>query len=85
MAERLRRDGISLLLPEVQSLRQIATLLVVRARLEIAQGRFDRMVAWRNRQVVDVALAEVVDRPFLVEVDGPLVRAARGLGVSFGD
>jgi hypothetical protein len=44
MAERLRRDGISLLLPEVQSLRQIATLLAVRARLEIAESRFDKAV-----------------------------------------
>jgi hypothetical protein len=44
MAERLRRDGINLLLPEIQSLRQIATLLAVRARLEIAEGRFDKAV-----------------------------------------
>jgi len=65
--------------------RLMAAVFGVHAVDMIAQGRFDRMVAWRNRQVVDVALAEVVDRPFLVEVDGPLVRAARGLGVSFGD
>ena len=44
MAERLRRDGIALLLPDVQSLRRIATLLAVRARLEIAEGRFDKAV-----------------------------------------
>jgi hypothetical protein len=44
MAERLRRDGIGLLLPDVQSLRQTATLLAVRARLEIAEGRFDKAV-----------------------------------------
>ncbi len=44
MGERLRRDGITLLLPDVQGLRQIATLLAVRARLEIAEGRFDKAV-----------------------------------------
>jgi hypothetical protein len=44
MAERIRRDGIGLVLPDVQSLRQIATLLAVRARLEIAAGRFDKAV-----------------------------------------
>ncbi|HJT77144.1 MAG TPA: hypothetical protein VJ739_08080 [Gemmataceae bacterium] len=42
MAERLRREGIGLLLPDVQSLRQIAALLAVRARLEIAEGRYDK-------------------------------------------
>jgi hypothetical protein len=44
MGERLRRDGIALLLPDVQGLRQIATLLSVRARLQIAEGRFDKAV-----------------------------------------
>lgn len=44
MAERLRREGYGLLLPDVQSLRQIATLLAVRARLEIAEGRYDKAV-----------------------------------------
>jgi hypothetical protein len=44
MTERIRRDGFELLLPDVQSLRQIATLLAVRARLEIADGRYDKAV-----------------------------------------
>ncbi len=42
MAERLRREGIGLLLPDVQSLRQIAVLLAVRARVEIADGHYDK-------------------------------------------
>jgi hypothetical protein len=44
MAERLRKEGFGLLLPDIQSLRQIATLLAVRARLEIAAGQYDRAV-----------------------------------------
>jgi hypothetical protein len=44
MAERLRREGYFTLMPDVQGLRQIATLLVVRARLEIAAGDSDRAV-----------------------------------------
>jgi hypothetical protein len=44
MAERLRREGYGLLLPDVQGLRQIGTLLAVRARLEIAEGRYDKAV-----------------------------------------
>jgi hypothetical protein len=42
MAERLRREGIGILLPDVQDMRSIAALLVVRARLEIAEGRYDK-------------------------------------------
>lgn len=42
MAERFRREGYGLLLPDVQSLRQIGTLLAVRARLEMAEGHLDQ-------------------------------------------
>src|SRR5579875_2590092 len=65
--------------------RLMASIFGVHAVDLIAQGRFDRMVAWRSRQAIDVPLAEVVDRPFLVDVDGPLVHTARGLGICFGD
>jgi 6-phosphofructokinase 1 len=65
--------------------RLMATVFGVHAVDMIAEGRVDCMVAWRNRQLADVPLAEVIDRPFLVDPNGPLVRTARGLGVSFGD
>jgi hypothetical protein len=39
VAERLRKQGIGALLPEVQPLRQAALLLAVRARLEMAEGQ----------------------------------------------
>jgi 6-phosphofructokinase 1 len=51
----------------------------------IAAGRFDRMVAWQNRGVVDVPLAEAMARPQEVDPGGTLVRTARGLGISLGD
>ena len=51
----------------------------------IAAGRFDRMVAWQNRCVVDVPLAEAIARPQLVDREGSLVRTARGLGICLGD
>jgi hypothetical protein len=44
MAERLRRDGFSLLLPDVQGLRQFGALLAARARLEIAEDHYDKAV-----------------------------------------
>ncbi len=51
----------------------------------IAAGRFDRMVAWQNREVVDIPIAEAVDQYSAVDADGALVRTARGLGISLGD
>ena len=51
----------------------------------VAAGRFDRMVAWQNRQVVDVPIAEAVALYQAVDPDDALVHTARGLGISFGD
>jgi 6-phosphofructokinase 1 len=51
----------------------------------VAQGKFDRMVAWQNRRVVDVPLADVVKQNYAVDIDGAMVRTARGLGICFGD
>jgi 6-phosphofructokinase 1 len=51
----------------------------------VAQGRFDRMVAWQNRGVVDVPLSAAIARPHLVDPGGTLVRTARSLNICFGD
>ncbi|HEV2302667.1 MAG TPA: ATP-dependent 6-phosphofructokinase [Stellaceae bacterium] len=51
----------------------------------VAAGRFDRMVAWANRRVVDVPLAVAIATPACVDPDGALVRTARGLGICLGD
>jgi 6-phosphofructokinase 1 len=65
--------------------RLVASAFGVHAVDLIAEGRFDRMVAWQNRRVVDVPLAEVISRPQQVDLDSALVRTARGLGISLGD
>ncbi len=65
--------------------RLIAQAFGVHAVDLIAAGRYDRMVAWQNRRVVDVPLAEVIDRPQTVDADSPLVLTARGLGICLGD
>jgi 6-phosphofructokinase 1 len=57
----------------------------VRAVDLAAQGRFGRVVVWSNREVSDIPLADVVACSRRVDVDGDLVRTARGLGISFGD
>jgi 6-phosphofructokinase 1 len=51
----------------------------------IAAGKFDRMVAWANRGVIDVPLTDVVKQPQKVEPQSTLVKTARGLGICLGD
>jgi 6-phosphofructokinase 1 len=51
----------------------------------IAAGRFDRMVAWQNRQVVDVPLADAIAHYQAVDVGSGLVKTARALGICLGD
>ena len=65
--------------------RLMATAFGVHAVDLAAAGRFDCMVAWQNRRVVDVPLADVVRGSYTVELDGALVRTARGLGICLGD
>ncbi|MDE2230259.1 MAG: ATP-dependent 6-phosphofructokinase [Alphaproteobacteria bacterium] len=65
--------------------RLVAQAFGVHAVDLIAAGRFDRMVAWQNRRVVDVPLADIIDRPQTVEPDSPLVLTARGLGICLGE
>jgi ATP-dependent phosphofructokinase / diphosphate-dependent phosphofructokinase len=51
----------------------------------LADGRHDRMVGWRQREVTDFPLAEAIAEPRLVDPEETLVQTARGLGISFGD
>jgi 6-phosphofructokinase 1 len=51
----------------------------------IAEGKFDRMVAWQNRRVIDVPLADAISRYQAVDVTSGLVRTARALGICLGD
>jgi phosphofructokinase-like protein len=65
--------------------RLVASAFGVHAVDLIAEEKFDRMVAWQNRRVVSVPLAEAIARPQQVDPDSTLVRTARGLGISLGD
>jgi 6-phosphofructokinase 1 len=51
----------------------------------IAAGKFDRMVAWNARQVIDVPIQDAIKGAATVDPQGTLVKTARGLGISFGD
>ena len=65
--------------------RMMASIFGVHAVDLIAEGRFDRMVAWRARQVIDIPIAEAIESYQAVEPNSALVETARGLGISFGD
>ncbi len=43
------------------------------------------MVAWSNRQVIDVSIEDAVKHNQTVQKQGSLMKTARGLGISFGD
>jgi 6-phosphofructokinase 1 len=43
------------------------------------------MVAWQNRRVVDVPLADAIQRYQAVDINSGLVRTARALGICLGD
>jgi len=65
--------------------RLLASALGVRAVDVLADGKGDRMVAWWNRQVIDVPLDKVVGRSRTVDPGGALIRTARALGICLGD
>ncbi len=51
----------------------------------IAAKKFGRMVAWQNRQVVDVAIEAAIASYVKVDPHDALVHTARGLGICVGD
>ncbi|HEY4133820.1 MAG TPA: ATP-dependent 6-phosphofructokinase [Alphaproteobacteria bacterium] len=51
----------------------------------LAAGKYGRMVTWQNRHVVDVPIEDTISGHGGVNVDGDLVRTARGLGICLGD
>ena len=65
--------------------RLLASAFGVRAVELIQENKFDRMVAWSNRAVIDVPIEEATKRYQSVEADGTLVKTARGLGICLGN
>ncbi|MEX2455159.1 MAG: 6-phosphofructokinase, partial [Rhodospirillaceae bacterium] len=51
----------------------------------IAAGRFDRMVAWASRGVIDIPLEDAIREAQVVDPEGALAHTARGLGIYLGD
>ena len=51
----------------------------------LAQKRFDRMVAWNDRKVVDFPIQMGIETYKEVEIDDSLVKTALALGIYIGD
>jgi ATP-dependent phosphofructokinase / diphosphate-dependent phosphofructokinase len=65
--------------------RLIASAFGVAAVDLIAEEKYDRLVTWQQRQVVSVPIEEAIAQYRSVELDGTLVKTARGLGIYLGD
>ncbi len=65
--------------------RLLASAFGVKAVDLIKAGKFGRMVAWSNRQVIDVAIEDAIAAYQEVDLNGTLVQTARALGISLGD
>jgi 6-phosphofructokinase 1 len=65
--------------------RVLATLFGVKAVELLLEGNFGRMVALKNNTIASVTLEEATEKYNFVDKNGYLVKAAKGLGISFGD
>lgn len=71
--------------PPIHTDRVLAAAFGVHAVELVAQGKSNRLVAWSNRQVIDVAIEDAIASYQAVDLDGALVKTARALGVCLGD
>jgi 6-phosphofructokinase 1 len=65
--------------------RLIASAFGVHAVDLVAARKYDRLVAWSNRMVVDVPLKDPIVHNQVVDPEGAMVHTARGLGICMGD
>lgn len=71
--------------PPTYNDRLLASVFGVKAVELIDQGKFNRMVAWKNRQIVDVAIEDAIAAYQAIEPNSPLIHTARSLGICLGD
>ena len=65
--------------------RLIATAFGAYAVELVVAGKFNRMVAWTNRGVIDVPIEDAINKYQSVDLEGSLVHTARSLGICLGD
>ncbi len=65
--------------------RVLALQMGVKAFEMVLDKQFGRMVAFKNNDITSVTLEEAIKNYNFVKTDSYIVKAARGLGISFGD
>ncbi|MEL6578393.1 MAG: ATP-dependent 6-phosphofructokinase [Cyanobacteria bacterium J06621_12] len=75
-----QRGGISSPLDRI-----LASAFGVAAVDLISEGKYDRMVAWQDRQVTSIPIADAIKDYRAVDPEDTLVKTARGLGICLGD
>ena len=65
--------------------RLVATAFGVHAVDLVAEGKFDRMVAWSERRVIDVSIEDAIAHYSAIDPADTLVHTASGLGIYIGD
>jgi 6-phosphofructokinase 1 len=65
--------------------RVLATLFGVKAMELVINGEFGKMISYKNNSITYVSLSEATREYNFIKKDNYLVKAAKGLGISFGD
>lgn len=65
--------------------RVIASAFGVHAVDLVAQNKFDRMVAWSARRVIDIPIQDAVNGYYAVQKDDILIKTAKNIGIYVGD
>lgn len=65
--------------------RMLASAFGVHAVELIRNGKDDRMVAWSNREIIDVPILDAISNYQMVDPEGSLVKTARGLDICLGN
>jgi 6-phosphofructokinase 1 len=65
--------------------RLIASAFGVRAVDLVMQGKFNRMVAWKNRRVIDIPIEDAISHYQSVPLDDVLVKTAKSLDIYIGN
>lgn len=65
--------------------RVLASAFGVAAVDLIAEGKYDHMVSWQNREIISVPIEDAIAQYRAVDPNEILVRTARAMGVCFGD
>ncbi len=65
--------------------RVLALQFGVKAFEMVLEGKYGRMVSYKNNDITDVSIEQAITQYNYINTNSYLVKTARGLGISFGD